>query len=158
MASAYAVACVKKAKSWNGLKEGAPVDKAIMAAWNKAVHRNAKSKTTPWCEITISSDFIQTKCIKGSYYCGAGCTQAMKWYKNKRRFKKRGTKVKVSWQVFYNFKNPKSTTRSTHTGIVVATNGKYIIVQEGNHKNKCARRTILYNSKYIVGFDIPCYK
>ena len=158
MASAYAVACVKKAKSWNGLKEGAPVDKAIMAAWNKAVHRHAKSRTTPWCQITFVSDAIQTKCLKGKFYSGAGCTQAMKWYKNKRRFKKRGTKVKVSWQVFYNFKNPKSTTRSTHTGIVVATNGKYIIVQEGNHKNKCARRTILYNSKYIVGFGIPYYK
>ena len=158
MASAYAVACVKKAKSWNGLKEGAPVDTAIINPWNKKFHHNAKSKTTPWCQITFVSDAIQTKCLKGKFYAGAGCTQAMKWYKNKRRFKKRGTKVKVSWQVFYNFKNPKSTTRSTHTGIVVATNGHYIIVQEGNKANKCAQRKILYNSKYIVGFGIPNYK
>ena len=149
---------VKKIRSWNGLKEGAPVDKAIINYWNKKMGMHAKSKTTPWCQITISSLFLQTSSVKGKYYKGAGCTQSMKAYKSAKRFKKRGVKPSVSWQVFYNFKNPKSTTRSTHTGLIIAISGKYITVQEGNKSNKCATRKVAYNSKYIVGFGVPNYK
>lgn len=148
---------VAKAKSWNGLKEGAPVDKAIINAWNKKMHMHAKSKTTPWCEIFMSSLFIQTASVKGSYYKGAGCTQALRWYKSHKRFKKRGVKPSVGWQVLYNFKD-KSTSKSTHTGIIISVSGSYITVQEGNKNNKCARRKISYKSTSIVGFGVPNYK
>lgn len=148
---------VAKAKSWNGLKEGAPVDKAIISAWNKKMHMHAKSKSTPWCEIFVSSCFIQTSCIKGAYYKGAGCTQALNFYKKHKRFKKRGVKPSVGWQVMYNFKD-KSTSKSTHTGLVISVSGKYMTVQEGNKNNKCARRRIAWSSSSIVGFGLPKYK
>ena len=149
---------VKKVRSWNGYSEkNGKAQKYIMKPYNTLTKRKLNVKSTPWCQITVVSDFYQTKSVS-KYTTTAGCTQALKWFKNKKRFKKRGTKPKTWWQVMYNFKNPKSTTRSTHTGIIVAISGNYITVQEGNKSNKCATRKVAYNNKYIVGFGVPYYK
>ena len=61
-----------KFKSWNGLKEGAPVDKAIVNPWNKKTGMHAKSKTTPWCAISTASCLLQIGVKKLS--TSAGCT------------------------------------------------------------------------------------
>ena len=157
-----ATLAANKIQSWNGYSEAVKdgrAQKYIVKPYNKLTGRKLTVKT-PWCQITVVSDFYQTKsCTK--YTTTAGCTQAMKWAKNKKRFKKRGTKPKLGWQVFYNFKNPKSTTRSTHTGLVIGHKGSdKIIVKEGNagSPGHVKSRTISYNSKYIIGFGIPYYK
>ena len=147
-----------KFKSWNGLKEGPAVDKAIINPWNKKTGRKCKSKNTPWCAISTASDLLQigVKALSTS----AGCTQQLKWYKSKKRFRKRGSVPKVGDLVFYNFKNS-STSKSTHTGMVTSVNYKkkrYIYVIEGNKSNKVGYRHIAYTSKSIVGFGVPCYK
>lgn len=146
-----------KFKSWNGLKEGAPVDKAIVNPWNKKSGRHCKSKSTPWCAISTASCLIQTHISRASI--SAACTTQMKWYKNKKRFRKRGATPKVGDLVFYNFKNSK-TTISTHTGMVTSVNNPkgYIYVIEGNKNDKVGYRHLPYTSKSIVGFGVPYYK
>lgn len=157
-----ATLAANKIQSWNGYSEAVKdgrAQKYIVKPYNKLTGRKLTVKT-PWCQITVVSDFYQTKsCTK--YTTTAGCTQAMKWFKNKKRFKKRGTKPLLGWQIFYNFKNPGSTTKSTHTGLVIGHKGNdKIIVKEGNagSPGHVKSRTISINSKYIVGFGIPYYK
>lgn len=148
-----------KFKSWNGLKEGPEVDKKIINPWSKKTGRKGvKSKTTPWCAIATASCLIQIGVKKLS--TSAGCTQQLKWYKAKKRFRKRGSVPKVGDLVFYNFKDS-STSKSTHTGMVTSVNYKkkgYIYVIEGNKSNKVGYRHISYKSKNIVGFGVPYYK
>lgn len=148
-----------KFKSWNGLKEGPEVDKKIINPWAKKTGRSGvKSKSTPWCAIATASCLIQVGVTKLS--TSAGCTQQLKWYKSKKRFRKRGSVPKVGDLVFYNFKDS-STSKSTHTGMVTSVNYKkkgYIYVIEGNKSNKVGYRHISYTSKSIVGFGVPYYK
>ena len=160
--SVGSTSAVKKVKSWHGYSESVKdgrAQKYIMKPYNKLTGRKLNVRTTAWCQITTVSDFYQTKSVT-KYTTTAGCTQCLKWYKNKKRFKKRGVKPSAGWQVMYNFKNPKSTTRSTHTGLVIAVNGTKIKVEEGNagSPGQVKTRTIAYNSKYIVGFGVPYYK
>lgn len=153
-----ATKAANKIQSWSGYSEkNGKAQKYIVRPYNKLTGRKLTVKT-PWCQITTVSDFYQTKSVS-RYTTTAGCTQAMKWFKNKKRFKKRGVKPTLGWQVFYNFKNPKSTTRSTHTGLVIGHKGtNKIIVKEGNAGDQVKSRTIAYDSKYIVGFGVPYYK
>ncbi len=159
-----ATLAANKIQSWNGYSEAVKdgrAQKYIMKPYCTLTKRKGLNvRTTPWCQITVVSDFYQTKRAK-KHTTTAGCTQAMKWYKNKKRFKKRGVKPTLGWQVFYNFKNPSSTTKSTHTGLVIGHKGtNKIIVKEGNagSPGHVKSRTIAYNSKYIVGFGVPYYK
>ena len=146
-------------KSWNGLKEGPAVDKKIINPWSKKTGRKGvKSKTTPWCAISCASCLIQigVKTLSTS----AGCTQQMKFYRSKKRFKSRGTKPAVGDLVFYNFKDS-STSKSTHMGLVTSVEYKkkgYIYVIEGNKNDAVGYRHISYSSKSIVGFGKPYYK
>lgn len=153
-----------KFKSWNGLTEGKPADKAIVNPWKKKTGRKGvTSSNTPWCAISTASCLIQTKVTR--LCTSAGCTQQLKWYKAKKRFRRRGSVPKVGDLVFYNFKNS-STSKSTHTGMVTSVNYKkkgYIYVIEGNKKLKNGKdgvgyRHIAYTSKSIVGFGVPYYK
>lgn len=156
--AASTASAVKKVKSWNGYSESnGKAQKYIMKPYNTLTKRKLNVKTTPWCRITMVSDWYQTKTVK-KYSTTAGCTQALKWYKNKKRFKKRGTKPSVGWECLYNFKKPGSTTKATHTGMVIEVKGSYMKVDEGNKSNKVGIRTIKWNSKYIVGFGVPYYK
>lgn len=155
-----------KAKSWAGLVEGPPVDKAIMNPYCKVTGRKGlKSKLVAWCMIMCIMALILSGVPSSKVYKSSGCTQQLKWFKKKKRFKARGVTPKVGWIVFYNFKNSK-TTISTHAGIVTSVNYKkkgYMYVCEGNKKLKNGKdgvgyRHINFKSKYIVGFGIPYYK
>lgn len=153
-------------KSWNGLKEGAAVDKAIISAWNKRQGRSVKSKTTPWCAISVASCLIQagvtTGTSKGSAGISAGCTQQMNYYKSKKRWKSKTTKPQAGWIVYYNFKGGTST--ATHCGMVTSTDYKkkgYMYVIEGNKDDKVGYRHIRYGKnvyKYVLGYGVPYYK
>lgn len=157
MSSASVAAAAKKFKSWNGYSESnGKAQTYIMKPYNKLTGRKLNVKTTPWCQIAVVSCFYQCKTVK-KYSTTSGCTQQLKWYKSRKRFKKRGTKPSVGWQVMYNFKDS-STTKSTHTGLVISVSGSYCTVIEGNKSNKVGTRKIKWNSKSIVGFGVPYYK
>lgn len=144
----------------NGLAQ-----KNIMNPYNKLTGRTGKKrlnvKTTAWCMIYVLMMLILSGVPKAKVNKSAGCTQQMRWYKKKKRFKYRGVKPKVGWIVFFNFKNSKKTI-STHVGIITSVDYKkkgYMYTAEGNIKGgKVAYRHISYSSKNIVGFGIPYYK
>lgn len=154
-----AAQAIAKAKSWHGLKEGAQVDKAIVTPWDRWTGNKAKSKKNPWCQI-FCSECLHS--VKVSTSASAGCTQAMKWYKTRKRWKANGATPKAGWQVFYHFKqkNGKRKKIPGHTGICLSVNTKtgYMTVEEGNKSNKVGRRTIKYKSADVLGFGIPPYK
>lgn len=156
---------VKQVKSWHGLKEGPPVDKAIMNPYNKLTKRHLKSKTCPWCRITS----LMAQVLSGvkTYYKTSGCKQAVAWYKKKGRWKDRGATPKVGWEVFYHFKKYNKKKKKwvrpagpTHCGTVTAVNTKtgYMKVEEGNKKNAVGTRIIKFKSLDVLGFGIPYYK
>lgn len=146
-----------KFKSWNGYSESnGKAQKYIIKPWNKKVKRNVNCKTTPWCAIATASCLIQVG-VK-TLCTSAGCTQQMKWYKSKKRWKNRGVTPKVGWLVFYDFKHKGN---PTHTGMVTSVNTKkkgYMYAIEGNKSNKVGYRLISYNSKDILGYGLPYYK
>lgn len=152
---------VKKIKSWNGASEANGLaDKWIVKPWGKWTgNTKARAKKTPWCQITVCECLHS---VKVSTSASAGCTQAMRWYKARKRWKARGAVPKAGWQVFYHFKqkNGKRKKVPGHTGLCIAYNSKtgYMTVQEGNKNNKCAKRVIKYNSLDVLGFGIPPYK
>lgn len=153
-------------KSWNGIKEGAECDKKIISAWNKRTGRSVKSKTTPWCAISVASCLIQagvtTGTSKNSAGISAGCTQQMNFYKSKKRWKSKTTKPQAGWIVYYNFKGGTST--ATHCGMVTSTDYKkkgYMYVIEGNKDDKVGYRHCRYGKnvyKYVLGYGVPYYK
>lgn len=141
-----------KAHSWLGYGEAnGKAQKYIIRPWNRWVHRSVNCKTTPWCQIFMSSLLHQCSV---STSASAGCYQAMKWYKARKRWKSRGVKPSAAWQVFYDFKGKG---KPTHTGIVYSISGSYITCIEGNKSNTTGKRKIRYDSKSILGFGIPKY-
>lgn len=146
-----------KFKSWNGYSESnGKAQKYIINPWNKKTGMKVNCKTTAWCAIATASCLLQVGVKKLS--TSAGCTQQMKWYKSKKRWRKRGSTPKVGDLVFYDFKGKGN---ATHTGMVTSVNYKkkgYIYVIEGNKSNKVGYRHISYTSKSILGFGIPYYK
>lgn len=140
-------------RSWRGYSEtNGKAQTYIVRPWNKWTGRSVSCKTTPWCQIAVSSCLHQVKVTTPKT---SGCTQALAWYKSKKRYLKRGHKPAIGYQVFYNFKGG---TKPTHTGLVYSVSGKYMTVYEGNKKNAVGARKILYNSKYVIGFGVPPYK
>lgn len=146
-----------KFKSWNGYSESnGKAQKYIINPWNKKTGMKVNCKSTAWCAIATASCLLQVGVKKLS--TSAGCTQQMKWYKSKKRWRKRGSTPKVGDLVFYDFKGKGN---ATHTGMVTSVNYKkkgYIYVIEGNKSNKVGYRHISYTSKSILGFGIPYYK
>ena len=144
-------------KSWNGYSESnGKAQKYIIKPYNKISKRNLNCKTTPWCQSAVVSCLYQSGVKK--YYITSGCLQALNWYKSHKRYKARGVKPQVAWQVFYDFKG---NGKPTHTGIITSVDYKkkgYIYVIEGNKDNKVGYRHINYKSKNILGFGLPYYK
>ena len=164
--AATAAAAVKKIRSWHGDSEkNGRAQKDIMNPYNKLMGCHKSVKTTAWCAITI---VVMLWLIGVKRFCkSAGCTQQMKWYKARKRWKNCGVTPKVGWIVMYHFKKwdkkKKKYVRSSkagHTGTVIAVNTKtgYMKVEEGNKKDAVGTRIIKYKSADVLGFCIPYYK
>ena len=151
--STGAAAAIKKIKSWKGLKEGPAVDKAIMKAWNTAMHRSCKSKITPWCAITVASCFIQIgKSAVTGYSKSAGCKQQKAYYVKYKRFIKKGQRPAAGYVIFLN--------DCKHEGLVTSTSangtGKYIAGNTSNMVKECSFNW--KTAKNVVGYGKPNYK
>ena len=152
---------IRLIRSWNGYSESnGKADRYIVKPWGRWTgNTKVSAKKTPWCQITVSECLHKSKVSTSS---SAGCTQAMKWYKARKRWKKHGTTPKPGWQVFYHFKQKNGKRKSVpgHTGLCISVSTKTGImkVQEGNHHNSCSVRTIRFKSADILGFGVPPYK
>ena len=164
--AATASAAVKKIRSWHGDSESnGRAQHDIMNPYNKLMGCHKSVKTTAWCAITI---VVMLWLIGVKTFCkSAGCTQQMRWYKRKKRWKDRGVTPQIGWIPMYHFKKwdkkKKKYVRKSvpgHTGCVIAVNTKKHLMQveEGNNKNAVRTRTIDYRSLDIMGFCIPYYK
>lgn len=144
---------INKLRSWKGLKEGPAVDKAIINPWNKAMKRNCKSKTTPWCAITAASCFIQVgKKVVTGYSRSAGCKQQKAYYVKYKRYIKKGERPAAGYIIFLN--------SCKHEGIVTSTSangsGKYIAGNTDNMVKECSFNW--KTAKNVVGYGKPIYK
>ena len=151
--STGAAAAIKKIKSWKGLKEGPAVDKAIINPWNKVMKRNCKSKTTPWCAITVASCFIQIgKSAVTGYSKSAGCKQQKAYYVKYKRFIKKGARPAAGYVIFLN--------DCKHEGLVTSTSangtGKYIAGNTSDMVKECSFNW--KTAKNVVGYGKPNYK
>ena len=140
-------------KSWKGLKEGPVVDKKIINPWNKVVGRSVKSKTTPWCAITVSSCFIQCgKSVVTGYSKSAGCKQQKSYYVKYKRFIKKGQRPAAGYVIFLN--------DCKHEGLVISTSangiGKYIAGNTSDMVKECCFNW--KTAKNVVGYGKPNYK
>lgn len=140
-------------KSWKGLKEGPVVDKKIINPWNKVVGRSVKSKTTPWCAITVSSCFIQCgKSVVTGYSKSAGCKQQKSYYVKYKRFIKKGQRPAAGYVIFLN--------DCKHEGLVISTSangiGKYIAGNTSDMVKECSFNW--KTAKNVVGYGKPNYK
>lgn len=151
--STGSAAAIKKIKSWKGLKEGPAVDKAIINPWNKVMKRNCKSKTTPWCAITVASCFIQIgKSAVTGYSKSAGCKQQKAYYVKYKRFIKKGQRPAAGYVIFLN--------DCKHEGLVTSTSangtGKYIAGNTSDMVKECSFNW--KTAKNVVGYGKPLYK
>ena len=85
---------VKKIRSWHGYSEAdGRADRYIVKPWGRWTgNTKATAKKNPWCQITVS-ECLHSVSVSTSK--SAGCTQAMKWYKARKRWKANGATPKA---------------------------------------------------------------
>ena len=140
---------INKINSWIGLKEGPKVDKTIINPWNKVMKRSVKSKTTPWCAITVSSCFIQVKA--SGYSKSAACRTQREYYKAHKRWIAKGQRPAAGYVIFL----------KGHEGLVVRTSASgtsyYVAGNTSNAVKKCSFNWKKPGTK-ILGYGKPIYK
>ena len=160
MASASVTKSVAKAKSLDGASEkNGRAQKEVGNPYSKCVGYKFNVKTHAWCQaMNVVIDFV-TKTVK-KFTTTAGCRQAVKWFKNKKRWYKKGSTPKLGDQVYYDFKRKKPK-YATHTGRIISVNTKKhtCVAEEGNVSNTTKKRCFNYLTyKYLLGFGRPFYK
>lgn len=119
----------------------------------------------PWCAMFVSWCASQARIPQSVVTRFASCTVGVNWFRAQKRwydskyFGGKYTPVKGDI-VFYS--DIASQSLSTHVGIVVGLNGKYLHVIEGNATNAsvCEYTNIdsrSLNSSYVIGYGHPNY-
>ena len=108
--------------------------------------------------MNVAIDYV-TKTVK-KFTTTAGCRQAVKWFKNKKHWHKKGSTPKLGDQAYFDFKRKKAK-YATHTGRIISVDTKKhtCITEEGNVSNNTKKRKFNYLTyKYLLGFGRPFYK
>ena len=160
MASSSVAKSVAKAKSLEGASESnGRAQKEVGNPYSKCVGYKFNVKTHAWCQaMNVAIDYV-TKTVK-RYTKTAGCKQAVKWFKAKKRWHSKGCVPKLGDQAYFDFKRKKAKS-PTHTGRVISVNTKKhtCVTEEGNVSNKVKRRCFNYLTySYLLGFGRPFYK
>lgn len=140
--------CISKAKSfYNYSESNGKAQRYIIRPWNKWTGRNVNCKVTPWCQIYVGSVLHQCKV---PYTKTAGCSQAIKYFKDKKRWKSNKSKPQKGYQIFVN--------GHRHTGLVTSVSGDYLTYISGNISNSVRYSKIKYkNNSKIDGYGLPLY-
>ena len=160
MASASVTKSVNKAKSLNGASESnGRAQKEVGNPYSRCTGIKFNVKKKAWCQATnVAIDYV-TKTVK-KFTTTAGCRQAVKWFKAKKHWYKKGSTPKLGDQAYFDFKR-KTPKYATHTGRVIAVDTKKhtCITEEGNVRNSTRQRKFNYLTySYLLGFGRPLYK
>lgn len=156
---------VKIAQSYIGCGNGDLKHKDILNIYNAYVKKpkyiyNPLPRThqmtvgEAWCATFVSTVGILAD--EKKYPCECSCNNQIKQLKNLGEWVENddyrplpGDIIYYDWDADGSGDN---VGRADHVGIVEKVSGNTITVIEGNKGNKCARRTITVNGKYIRGF------
>ena len=160
MASASVTKSVNKAKSFDGASESnGRAQKEIGNPYSKCTGIKCNVKKKAWCQaLNVALDYV-TKTVK-RFTTTAGCRQAVKWFKAKKHWYKKGSTPKLGDQAYFDFKRKKAK-YATHTGRIISVDTKKhtCVTEEGNVQNTTKRRKFNYLTyKYLLGFGRPFYK
>ena len=139
-------------KSWQGLKEGPAVDRAIINPWNAKTGCHATSKKNHWCAITVASCLLQVKA--SGYSMSATCKGQKEYFKKHKRWITAGTKPRRGDIIFVTGHEGMITcVRLNGTGAFISGNcSNAVRITEFNWK-KCT-----YGKKKVLGYGRPIYK
>lgn len=151
---------IETAKKYLGAKEGGKLHKEIIDIFNTVKPDGGKMTTSaPWCAAFASGVEIEAlgktnakKICPLSYNCGTIISKAKKlgcWIEKDNYKPKEADWILYDWQDSGKGDNTGS---PDHVGIVEKVSGGEITVIEGNKNDKCERRTLKVNGKYIRGF------
>lgn len=158
---------VNVAKSYIGTVGGSSNHLDILHFFNTVKPQGyTAKKTDPWCAEFASACAIQTfgKRDAITYFpLSASCPRMVKeaiaksiWAEKDSFVPSPGDFILYDWDD----KEPKKENKNSpdHVGIVEKVKDGTITVIEGNKHDKCARRTLKVNGKYIRGFVTPHYE
>ena len=162
---------VKLAQSYIGCGNGDAKHKEILSTYNNFV-KNPKYTYNPaprthqmtvseaWCATFVSA--IGILADEKNYPCECSCGNQLKQLKNMKEWEENDSyKPSNADIIYYDWEDDgkgDNTGAPNHVGIVEKVSGSTITVIEGNKSNKCARRTISVNGKYIRGFGKIAFK
>lgn len=157
---------VNTAKSYIGTVGGSSAHSDILHFFNSVKPQGyTAKKNDPWCSEFVSACAIQTFGKKDAityFPLSASCPRMVKEAKAKSIFVERdsftpspGDFILYDWDDSGKGDNTNS---PDHVGIVEKVKDGVITVIEGNVSDKCKRRNINVNGKYIRGFVTPHYE
>lgn len=156
---------VNTAKSYLGTVGGSSTHSDILYFFNSVKPQGyTAKKNDPWCSEFVSACAIQTFGKKDAityFPLSASCPRMVKEAQAKSIFVERdsytpapGDFILYDWDDSGKGDNKNS---PDHVGIVEKVSNGVITVIEGNVSDKCKRRTIKVDGKYIRGFVTPRY-
>lgn len=150
-------------RGWLGLKEADGSHKKILDIYNayKPLPRGYKMTTKDaWCAATVSAAFIKAG-LADIGYPECSCTRMIDLYKKHGRWKESDSYVPSPGDlIMYDWDDNgvgDCTGQPEHVGMVVAVNGTYITVIEGNKNDAVGYRSMSVNGRYIRGYCLPDY-
>ena len=154
------------ARSYLGVKEGSKEHKHIVAVFNKVKpDGGAMTASAPWCACYVSAVEIEAlgksnakKICPLSYNCGTIISKAKKmgiWIEADDHKPKEADWIVYDWD-----DNGKGDDKGSpeHVGMVEKVTAKQITVIEGNKHDRCERRVLKINGRFIRGFVAIPYK
>lgn len=154
---------VTQMQKWLGAVQGDAKHFEIIGLYNSQVNppRGVRMNTSyAWCAATVSAAAIScgyTDIIPVECSCGQLIKLAQKmgiWQENDAYVPNPGDLILYDWG---DNGIGDDTTGHDHVGLVEKCDGLKITTIEGNYSNKCQRRTIAVNNRYIRGFITPKY-
>lgn len=158
---------VNTAKSYIGTVGGSSNHSDILHFFNTVKPQGYTAhKNDPWCSEFVSACVIQTfgkKTAMTYFPLSASCPQMIVeakaksiWVEKDSYIPKMGDFILYDWDD----KEPKKENKNSpdHVGIVEKVKDGVIIVIEGNVSDKCKRRNVNVNGRYIRGFVTPHYE
>lgn len=156
---------IKIAQSYIGCGNGDAKHKELLYTYNNFV-KNPKYTYNPaprthqmtvgeaWCATFVSAIGILAGAKE--YPCECSCNNQIKQLKNAKMWEESDSYVPQKADIIYydwdDSGSGDNTGTADHVGIVEKVENGKITVIEGNKSNKCARRTLAVNGKYIRGF------